>query len=199
MEDYRYKTWSNSPFIGQEIQSCTSDATRCYSTLAMAPSFIELNKSNGSPQPCIVLAPSQETLYFKLKTVEELRKTVAARAARISLIWSVVMLLVSECSLGNVQEQRVHLKGLSQLLDSIQDQAYPPKPKNCLRTLNKRFESPLKRNLFPVEMLDTFRDRLGDDPCWIDPGSDQSGLPRIDPGSIQDRSLASRPVEIAHP
>jgi hypothetical protein len=89
----------------------------------MASSFIELNKSNGLSQPCIVLAPSQETLYFKLKAVEELRKTVAARAARISLIWSAVMLLASECFLGNVQEQRVHLKGLSQLLDSIQDQA----------------------------------------------------------------------------
>jgi hypothetical protein len=117
-----------------------------------------VEQSNGSPQPCIVLAPSQETLYFKLKAVEELRKTVAARAARSSLIWSVVMLLASECSLGNVQEQRVHLKGLSQLLDSNQDQAYPPKPKNCFRALNKRFESPLKRNLLPVEMLDTFRD-----------------------------------------
>jgi hypothetical protein len=78
----------------------------------MASSFIELNRPNGSLQLCIALAPSQETLYFKLKAVEELRKTVAARAARISLIWSVVMLLACECFLGNVQEQRVYLKGL---------------------------------------------------------------------------------------
>jgi hypothetical protein len=47
MEDYRYKTWSTSPLIRQEIQSCTSDATRCYSTLAMASSFIELNNSTA--------------------------------------------------------------------------------------------------------------------------------------------------------
>jgi len=115
MEDGNHKQWNGSKVLADEVRRCTNDATRCYSTLAMASSFAELSRCKSSGQSDS-LYPSQETTYFKWKAVQDLKKSLTRETSSYSLIWSVCMLTASECFIGNVQAQRVHLKGISQHL-----------------------------------------------------------------------------------
>jgi hypothetical protein len=118
MEDSNYRKWTRMPSLEDEVSRCIRDSTRCYSTLAMASSFAELARYNKS-QSSTALVPSQDTLYFKMRAVNELKKAVASNAPKFALIWSVIMLTACECFIGNVQAQRIHLRGLSQLLESL--------------------------------------------------------------------------------